>query len=62
MQEIIILGLPAVSVPVEVNSQGLPLGLQLIGQSMKEDVLLNVAMCLENKKFVDLEPPLLKNK
>lgn len=56
------IGLPAVSVPVELSSEGLPLGLQLIGQSMKEGALLNAAMCLENSKFVELEPPLVRNK
>ncbi len=40
-------GLPAVSVPSGVDGQGLPLGLQLIGQAFKEDELLRVASVLE---------------
>ncbi|MCY4153396.1 MAG: Asp-tRNA(Asn)/Glu-tRNA(Gln) amidotransferase subunit GatA [Aestuariivita sp.] len=40
-------GLPAISVPTGTNSEGLPLGLQLIGQPWQEDELLNLAFVLE---------------
>lgn len=40
-------GLPGVSVPVGLDSQGLPLGLQLIGRPWEEGDLLNHAYVLE---------------
>ncbi len=40
-------GLPGVSVPVGVDTQGLPLGLQLIGRPWEEGDLLNSAYVLE---------------
>ncbi len=41
-------GLPGISVPVGVDKQGLPLGLQLIGRPWEEGDLLNTAYALEN--------------
>ncbi|MEM6374851.1 MAG: Asp-tRNA(Asn)/Glu-tRNA(Gln) amidotransferase subunit GatA, partial [Pseudomonadota bacterium] len=41
-------GLPGISVPVGTDAQGLPLGLQLIGQPWEEAALLNVAHRLED--------------
>ncbi|MBO6789638.1 MAG: Asp-tRNA(Asn)/Glu-tRNA(Gln) amidotransferase subunit GatA [Dinoroseobacter sp.] len=40
-------GLPGISVPTGVDRQGLPLGLQLIGQPWEEGDLLNTAYALE---------------
>jgi len=40
-------GLPGVSVPAGLDAQGLPLGLQLIGQPWKEAEMLNAAYALE---------------
>ncbi len=40
-------GLPAISVPSGQDSQGLPLGLQLIGQAFGEETLLRAADVLE---------------
>ncbi|MDP2740882.1 MAG: Asp-tRNA(Asn)/Glu-tRNA(Gln) amidotransferase subunit GatA, partial [Pseudorhodobacter sp.] len=40
-------GLPGISVPVGLDAQGLPLGLQLIGQPWQEADLLNHAYVLE---------------
>ncbi|MEO1639608.1 MAG: Asp-tRNA(Asn)/Glu-tRNA(Gln) amidotransferase subunit GatA [Pseudomonadota bacterium] len=40
-------GLPGIAVPTGLNSQGLPLGLQLIGRPWEEAELLNVAYSLE---------------
>ena len=40
-------GLPGVSVPVGLDSKGLPLGLQLIGRPWEEGDLLNHAYVLE---------------
>ena len=41
-------GLPGISVPTGVDRQGLPLGLQLIGQPWEEGDLLNTAYALKN--------------
>jgi aspartyl-tRNA(Asn)/glutamyl-tRNA(Gln) amidotransferase subunit A len=40
-------GLPGVAVPAGLDSQGLPLGLQLIGRPWEEGDLLNVAYVIE---------------
>lgn len=40
-------GLPGISVPAGLDSQGLPLGLQLIGKPWEEGALLNQAQVLE---------------
>ncbi len=40
-------GLPGISVPVGLDSQGLPLGLQMIGRPFQEGDLLNHALVLE---------------
>lgn len=40
-------GLPGISVPVGLDKQGLPLGLQLIGRPWEEGALLNSAFVLE---------------
>ncbi|MCP5071890.1 MAG: Asp-tRNA(Asn)/Glu-tRNA(Gln) amidotransferase subunit GatA, partial [Rhodobacteraceae bacterium] len=41
-------GLPGISVPAGLDSQGLPLGLQLIGKPWEEADLLNTAYVLES--------------
>ncbi len=41
-------GLPGISVPVGIDKQGLPLGLQLIGRPWEEGDLLNTAYALES--------------
>ena len=38
-----IAGLPAVSVPCGFDKDGMPVGMQLIGDSFREDILLNAA-------------------
>jgi aspartyl-tRNA(Asn)/glutamyl-tRNA(Gln) amidotransferase subunit A len=40
-------GLPAISLPCGFDDQGLPIGLQLIGNVLREDLLLEVAYCYE---------------
>ncbi|WEF25258.1 Asp-tRNA(Asn)/Glu-tRNA(Gln) amidotransferase subunit GatA [Paracoccus sp. S3-43] len=40
-------GLPGIAVPVGLDKQGLPLGLQLFGRPFQEDDLLNHALVLE---------------
>jgi aspartyl-tRNA(Asn)/glutamyl-tRNA(Gln) amidotransferase subunit A len=42
-------GLPGISVPVGLDADGLPLGLQLIGRPWEEDALLNYAHVLESR-------------
>jgi aspartyl-tRNA(Asn)/glutamyl-tRNA(Gln) amidotransferase subunit A len=42
-------GLPGISVPVGLDAQGLPLGLQLIGRPWEEAALLNCAEVLERR-------------
>ncbi len=41
-------GLPGIAVPTGLDGQGLPLGLQLIGQPWEEGALLDCAAALEN--------------
>jgi aspartyl-tRNA(Asn)/glutamyl-tRNA(Gln) amidotransferase subunit A len=40
-------GLPALSLPCGFDAQQLPIGLQLIGQPFKEDILLQTAYAYE---------------
>jgi aspartyl-tRNA(Asn)/glutamyl-tRNA(Gln) amidotransferase subunit A len=40
-------GLPGISLPCGFDQQGLPIGLQLIGNVLREDLLLQVAYCYE---------------
>ncbi len=42
-------GLPAMSVPGGVNKDGLPLGLQIIGQALDEQSVLNAGLALEQR-------------
>lgn len=43
-----IAGLPAISVPCGAASNGLPIGLQMIGPKFSEQLLFNAAGCFEN--------------
>ena len=49
-------GLPGISVPAGLNSQGLPLGLQLLGQAFGEEQLLKVADVLETAAGFKAKP------
>jgi aspartyl-tRNA(Asn)/glutamyl-tRNA(Gln) amidotransferase subunit A len=42
-------GLPAMSVPAGLDTQGLPLGLQLIGRAFDEQSVLNAGLALEER-------------
>jgi len=60
---IVIAGVPAVSVPVALSSNGLPLGLQLLGQPFREQQLLTAAKAIEqlvNFQQLDLDEQLME--
>jgi len=43
-----LLGLPAVVIPFGMSSDGLPIGVQLVGRPYEEEVILDLAERLEN--------------
>ena len=49
-------GTPAISVPCGVSSDGLPIGLQLVGNFWSEDVLLNLAHAYETAHPLNAKP------
>ena len=49
-------GLPAMSVPAGLNSQGLPLGLQLIGRPFDEQGVLNAGLAIEQRAQFTAKP------
>ena len=52
-------GLPAVTVPAGI-SEGMPVGLQIIGPAFEEARILNVAYAVENMKPLAGHHPVLK--
>jgi aspartyl-tRNA(Asn)/glutamyl-tRNA(Gln) amidotransferase subunit A len=52
-------GLPGLSLPCGFDRQGLPIGLQLIGDVLREDVLLQVAHAYEQTTSWHLKQPSL---
>ena len=42
-------GLPAISIPCGVDSNGLPIGMQLIGNKFQEETILNAAYSIEKE-------------
>ncbi len=52
-------GLPAISIPCGFDSQGLPVGMQLIGNVLREDLLLQVAHAYEQATSWQLQRPAL---
>ena len=55
-----IAGLPAISIPIAVDSNGMPIGMQLIGNRFEEEKILNVAYTLEQEiKFREKHKPTL---
>ena len=49
-------GLPAMSVPAGLNSEGLPLGLQIIGRAFDEQGVLNAGMAIEQRAGFTAQP------
>jgi aspartyl-tRNA(Asn)/glutamyl-tRNA(Gln) amidotransferase subunit A len=49
-------GLPAMSVPAGLNSEGLPLGLQVIGKPFDEQGVLNAGLALESRAQFTAKP------
>jgi aspartyl-tRNA(Asn)/glutamyl-tRNA(Gln) amidotransferase subunit A len=43
-----VLGLPALSIPCGLNSQGMPIGLQIIGPPFDEAIILKAGAALED--------------
>jgi amidase len=52
-------GLPAISLPMHVTADGLPVGVQLVGRYGDEATLLSLAAVLEQeKRWQDRHPPI----
>ncbi|WP_374414813.1 Asp-tRNA(Asn)/Glu-tRNA(Gln) amidotransferase subunit GatA [Novosphingobium colocasiae] len=49
-------GLPAMSVPAGLSSEGLPLGLQLIGPAFDEQIVLNAGLAIEARAGFGARP------
>ena len=52
-----VFGLPAAVVPVRLASEGLPVGIQIVGRPYEEQIVLDVAALIE-KRFGYVPPPL----
>ena len=56
-----IAGLPGISIPVGVDKEGMPIGMQLIGNKFQEETILNAAFAMEKEiKFRDNYKPEFK--
>jgi aspartyl-tRNA(Asn)/glutamyl-tRNA(Gln) amidotransferase subunit A len=51
-------GSPALSVPVGVTEDGLPLAVQLVGPRFGDEIVLRAGLALERARGADLRPPL----
>ncbi|MEM7237069.1 MAG: Asp-tRNA(Asn)/Glu-tRNA(Gln) amidotransferase subunit GatA [Pseudomonadota bacterium] len=49
-------GLPGISVPAGLSSDGLPMGLQVIGKAWAEAEVLNTALCIEERAGFTARP------
>jgi len=49
-------GLPAMSVPAGLNSDGLPLGLQIVGPAFDEQAVLNAGLAIESRAGFTAQP------
>ena len=50
-------GLPAISIPCGLSSDGLPIGVQVIGRALDEPTVLRVARILEDMIGFDRRTP-----
>ena len=56
-----IAGLPGISIPVGVDKEGMPIGMQLIGNKFQEETILNAAFAMEKEiKFRERYKPEFK--
>ena len=56
-----IAGVPAISLPCGVDKEGMPVGMQLIGNRFEEEKILNVAYKFEQEiKFIENHKPSFK--
>jgi aspartyl-tRNA(Asn)/glutamyl-tRNA(Gln) amidotransferase subunit A len=55
-------GLPGMSVPVSLNADGLPLGLQIIGKRWDEETVLKASHVLEQKAAFTAHPAMIAQK
>ncbi len=53
-------GVPAMALPVGLGTNGLPIGLQIIGKHFDENTVFNVAQAMESMATFDLTPHKLK--
>src|SRR5204862_1216438 len=53
-------GFPAVSLPIAVSNEGLPIGVQVIGKPFEDELVLAVAEAIEQSRG-PWQPPMLKN-
>ncbi len=49
-------GLPGLSLPIGFDKDGMPIGMQIIGNSFEEAKIYKLASCLEKELNLDLEP------
>ena len=54
-----VLGLPAITVPMAVSAAGLPLGIQLVGRPFEDELLMELAIALEESRGPFPAPPRL---
>ena len=52
-----VLGLPALTLPIMLSSGGLPVGIQLVGRPFSDELLLEIALRLEEARGVWIGPP-----
>jgi len=53
-----LLGLPAVVIPFDIDERGLPIGIQLVGRPYEEELLLEIAIRMEEARGPFPAPPL----
>ncbi len=52
-----LLGLPAVAIPFDIDERGLPVGIQLVGRPYEEELLLEIAIRMEEARGPFPGPP-----